>query len=469
MRTLYKDLEDNTELQEPGQFEVLSSVIMTKAGGVDVMPMIESFNIYESIFKTFVTGNITLLDRVNFINTVNITGTEPITIEFRTKGSNHSVNVNLIVSKVKNKEKVNENITRYTLSLVSPEFIKDSRTKISRSFDGKYSEIVNTIYSTYLSSGVPLWLESTNNNNRVIIPNKSPIDAINMLAQFSLAETADNANFLFFQTTKSFHFRSISEMIYLDQVQSEGITFRAEKEQVSQEIPVVQKATRAIEFEVKSDVDVLRHTALGTYGASLIKHDIRSKSWRRSEFSYHDTFSFDSDKNFIKINEFPISPDGPVTEDNDNLSDFPESYVNMISGAEEYQYQTQQNIPEFEKLDYENTILQRKSEMNSMNIQRAKLSIYGMSGIQAGDVVSMFVPLPDATSGLSGGHKAPDKKLSGKWLVESVAHQVTEKYYCELSLIRDSIPIEQTPYTKLNYPDSTPKIIQASPMGSSNK
>jgi hypothetical protein len=470
MITLYEDLVQNTELEETGQFTLYKCTISTKVGVVNVIKMVESFNIYESIFKTFVTGDLTLLDVDNFLNIANITGTEPVNIEFSTKGSKHRIDVDLIVYKIKDKEKINENTNRYTLSLVSPEFLTDIRTKISKSFDGTYSDIVKNIYSDYLSSGTPLWLQKVNNSNRVIIPNKSPVDAINMISQFAISETADNSNFLFFQTTKSFHFRSITEMIDLDLIQPEGLTFRIEKGQISPTVPMSSKATRALEFEIKSDLDILRHTKLGTYGSTLIKHDIRSKVWRESEWSYHDAFADNVGfKEYIKIGTFPISPDGPVTQDKENLSDFPKSNITMISSAESYSYQTLQNIPEFEKLDYENTILTRKSEMNGMNFLRAKLTIGGMSGIQAGDIISIFIPTPFSSHNLEGGIRNEDKKLSGKWLVESVAHQVSEKYYSVLMLIRDSVPEEQTNYTSLNYRDSTPEIIDASPEGLTNK
>jgi hypothetical protein len=470
MITLYDDLVQNKELEEPGQFTVYECTISTKVGDVNVNKMVESFNIYESIFKTFITGDLTILDVENFLNIANITGTEPVKIKFGTKGSKHRIDVDLIVYKIKDKEKINENTNRYTLSLVSPEFLTDIRTKISKSFDGTYSDMVKNIYSDYLSSGTPLWLEKVNNNNRVIIPNKSPVDAINMISQFAIAGNCDNSNFLFFQTTKSFHFRSITEMIYLGGILPEGLTFRIEKGEISPLVSIASKATRAIEFEIKSDLDILRNTKLGTYGSTLIKHDIRGKVWRESEWSYHDQYVDNVDgKYYVKIGTYPISPDGPVTQDGKNLSDFPKSNITMISSAEEHSYQTLQNISEFSKLDYENTILTRKSEMTGMNLLRAKLTIGGMSGIQAGDIISIFITTPYSSHSLEGGVKDKDEKLSGKWLVESVSHQVSEKYYSVLMLIRDSVPEEQTNYTSLIYKDSTPEIIDASPSGSTNK
>ncbi len=61
--TLLTDLEKNNTLEEPGQFEIIAVAIQTKVGDVILTEIIESFNLYESIFNTFVTGDITIIDR----------------------------------------------------------------------------------------------------------------------------------------------------------------------------------------------------------------------------------------------------------------------------------------------------------------------------------------------------------------------------------------------------------------------
>ncbi len=287
---LNEDLLQNVDMEEPGQYELVSCIIQTKLMSVDASSMVESFNIYESIFKTFVTGNVTLLDRIDFLSGTKITGTEPVFIKFRTLGSKHTIDIELMVSKVKEIEKVNEISNRYVLSLISPEFIKDARSKVSRSLEGSYSDMVKTLYYDYLGGSVPLWLESTTNTNRIIIPNKSPVDAINMIAQFCIAQSYANASFLFFQTTKSFQFRSICEMITADRSEPQEVTITFDKDITDREVPIHTKATNAIEFEVSSGIDILKHTSLGTYGASLITHDIRSKTFDKHTLNYHEDF-----------------------------------------------------------------------------------------------------------------------------------------------------------------------------------
>jgi hypothetical protein len=449
---LNADLLQNVDMEEPGQYELVECVIQTKLMSVDVSIMVESFSIYESIFKTFVTGSITLLDRIDFLSETKLTGTEPVFIKFRTLGSKHTIDIELMVSKVKEMEKVNEISNRYVLSLISPEFIKDARSKVSRSLEGSYSDMVKTLYYDYLGASVPLWLEETRNNNRIIIPNKSPVDAINMIAQFCVSKMAFNVSFLFFQTTKSFQFRSMSEMIIADRLEPQELTITFDKEITDPEVPIHTKATNAIEFEVSSGIDILKHTSLGTYGSSLITHDIRSKTFSKTEFNYHSTFGDDAEFNdYIKIHDHPLTPNGPVTKNRSNLSSFPDSEVDMTSSASVYQYQTLQNVPEFEELDYESTILQRRSEISAMNIQRANLKIGGMSGIQAGDIINMHILTSNAAGGVGDKAKDVDNKLSGKWLIESVTHTASEKYYCDIVLIRDAVPEKQDPYTELNY------------------
>jgi len=455
--TLLEDLRNNNELQEPGQFKIYSCVLTTKAGVLNILSMIEGLNLYESIFNNFLTGDITILDRDNVLEEFHLSGTEPLYLEFGTKGSEHRIKVNLILSKIKNKEKINLHSIRYTLNLIPQEFLNNARVKISKSFEGNYSDMVRDIYTDYLSAGEPLWLEEVKSNNRLIIPNKSPIDAINMASQFAISSNTTNPDFLFFQSTKSFHFRSMAEMIYLDGIRPEGIVFRVEPSQPGVGAPIETRATRALNFEVKSDTDILKHTALGTYGSTLLKHDIRSKTWSTSTWGYHNQFEEDADQ--IKVNEFPLTPDGPVDEDGNNMSAFPDSYYNMVSGSGKYAYQITEGLNQFEKLNYKETLLQRKTSLNSMNIQRAQVSVPGISGLQAGDIIGIKVD----------GLHSENERLSGKWLIESVAHQVGEKYYCSLMIIRDSVKSHMMDYKPLNYRDSSPKVIIASPTGSSNK
>jgi hypothetical protein len=308
----------------------------------------------------------------------------------------------------------------------------------------------------------------------MIIPNKSPVQAINMISSFSTAVMQGNASFLFFQTTKSYQWRSFGDMIFYagKEMSWQGIDINVEKEKLSPTSSSnTEKMLRAIDFKVETDVNIIQHTAIGTYGSTLVSHNIHAKTYDISTWNYHERFDPDSTEiPMAKIAEFPITPHGPIDEDRNNLSGFYDSEVNMISTSREKQYTADPYKGTFQPLDYSGTVLQRKSELAASTMLRADLTIAGMSGIQAGDIITMNINKADSVSGIAGGAVEPDRKLSGPWLVESVAHRIKGlKYFCVLKIARDSTNMERTPYSALNYDEKEVEFITTSGKGISNR
>jgi hypothetical protein len=207
---------------------------------------------------------------------------------------------------------------------------------------------------------------------------------------------------------------------------------------------------------VDSDVDVLKQTKLGTYASRVIEYDICNKSIIPTTLNYHkDAFNGE----IKKLGKFPITPDGPVDEnEKSNLSSFSNSKVELIAAARTANFRVYDIKAAHESgvthLDHENK-KNRVAEINSMFIQRAKIKIVGISGIQAGDVINVSIFRPSATDGASRDKTNPelDEKLSGNWLIESVSHKivVNDKYHCTMYIIRDSVEKKQTDYELLNY------------------
>jgi hypothetical protein len=491
---LGSDILENGEIDEPGQFEIIKATIFTSHKKntpevneeVDITSMIVSFNMYESIFNTFVTGDITLIDTHDLINGVlEITGTEPLYIEFGTLGSTYPIKMPFIITKVKESEKINESTIKYTLSLIPREFLTDARTKISRTEDGAYSDIVKRIFENDLKSESTLFIESTGKNNRLIFPNISPVDSINMISQFAQTTTSmHGSDFLFFQTTKSFVFRSVEDMIWNYSISKKDSSLEFRTGDTPPMNPdrnttvLKSQFEHVIDFKLLSGFDTLRHTSIGSYNSSLINYDFRSKTWERPKpYNYHKAYSeggFDEDDNettvrIMPVSEaegnFPITPhtkDEGATEDFQNMSGYPDAEINMVSSAGVYQYQDEPDDRPFAEINYNNFAVNRKARFNALNLQRAKITIYGISGIQAGDIIDMSIPKsnPEARS-----TPEEDKFLSGPWLIESVAHQVRDNYTCVLIVIRDSIPQKLKSYPKNIVSDGTPKIIDI-PVGS---
>jgi hypothetical protein len=449
-------------LTDPGQYSFhekgFGCYIKTKATGtfaedlvdgfLNISDMVDSIHVYESMFKTFVTAEMVIIDKYNIISKLEITGNEYVKIKFGTQGSKYPINMTLVVSKIKDKSELNPQFIKYTFSLVSEGFLKNQRTKISKSYKSSFSNMAEDIFIENFPSYDTLFIEKTEDtNNRLIIPNISPADAMNMISSFSVGENNDNASYLFFQTTKQYHFRSTASIIKEDREKPKFNPERAftVNKEVSKLSPISEQMMNITEFKLLNDFDLLKSTSIGSLGSKLIEHDIYNKAIYTRYFQvlkdkYLDPNAPDensnTDKEYINLNENYVYPHGSVDEDDSNLSSFTDSYINVVSSAREDQYAD--NIGEaskrtpYDQLPYDTTILNRNSELTSLMLLRAKIKIPGISGLQAGDVIkiskSIFVDL----------YHKPDEKMSGRWIIESISHQITTKYECILYIIRDS-------------------------------
>jgi hypothetical protein len=463
---LEQDLADAGALglTDPGQYSFhekgFGCYIKTKAtvtftedlvdGFLNISDMVDSIHIYESMFKTFVTGEMVIIDKYNIISKLNITGNEYVKIKFGTLGSEHPIDMMLVVSKIKDKSELNPQFIKYTFTLVSEGFLKNQRTKISKSYFGSFSDMAEDIFDENFPVYDTLFIEKTEDtNNRLIIPNISPADAMNMITSFAVGESP-NASYLFFQTTKQYNFRSTASIIG-DRPPKERVykfehPFTVNKE-VSKLDSTAAQMMNITEFKLINDFDLLKSTSIGSLGSRLIEHDIYNKAIYRRGFQvlknkYPDPIESDEDSKYINLNENYVYPYGSVEEENSNLSSFVDSYINVVSSAREGQYaddigeQPKERSP-YDQLPYDTTILNRNSELTSLMLLRAKIKIPGISGLQAGDVIEI------SKSILVDLDHEPDDKMSGKWIIESISHQITTKYECIMYIIRDSYDTEK--------------------------
>ena len=187
---------------------------------LDLKNIVQELNIYESIYKNAVTGSIVVADANNFIGKMEIQGLERLSFKLETPGVDPKDNLSIDASvetgnpfhvyKVSDRRQLNQNLTLYTLHFASREFMRNIRTKVSQAYNGTLSDAVISIFSdkNYLDSRKTLYYEPTGNRDKIVIPNMTPFNAINMIAQKSLPQKSNGVGYYFYETTKGFYFRS---------------------------------------------------------------------------------------------------------------------------------------------------------------------------------------------------------------------------------------------------------------------
>jgi len=448
---------------------VLDKVVLINHTGqrIDIKFIMTELNIYESIYNNAVTGSIVIGDTKNQISRMEIQGLERIAFHLKTPGityrkedvidASEETGEPFHVYKITDRVQANTGVIAYTLHFASREFMRNLRTKVSQSYDGKCDRAVVDIMKDkdYLDSKKKLHVEPTGNSLKFVVPNLNPFDAINMIANKSLPEKSKGAGYFFYETTGGFYFRSWQSMItnqgefarpykqnFYSQPAKVSSVAEAKDEKTGEEQDKILREYQTVEQYsfVNNFHDVAANTALGTYGHRVISHNLFDKSYDIKDYNYHREFGKTPHTDTIKFttNQYAIM-NGAVDYDNDkNVSDYAESRVSLqtitpfVHDKEVGRYgldvaadgkTTGQKISQYNQIAH-GTVL--------------KLTVKGQSQLQAGDLIRFN--LADTNADNKNNANPNDPRFSGHYVITKVRHQVTgDSYKMTLECAKDSV------------------------------
>ena len=430
--------------------------------GVNIQSLVAEMNIFEGINKNSVTGTLVILDSINLIGNLPIQGTERLSFKLSTPGAHefgHIIDCSeetghpMHVYKLTDKKQLNEGTCSYVLHFCSREFLRNLRTKVSEAFTGTIDQMVTKILADkdYLDSKRTLFYQKTGNQDKIVIPNMRPFKAIEMLAKRALADQTESssAGYHFYQTTKGFHFRSFESM----SVDSRGIPREVKQEfnympmntdsEITGVIPtkngkqvdkILHDLTSVSDYRfINNFHDVAMNQAVGTYAHRVITHNLFNKSYKVSDYHYHNRF------NQIKHTDGPNPAivDTPVDFDDKNVSDYPESRVTVMATT---QYAHGEDTGAF-GIDVEQDGITEAARVSQANVVSAgtklKMTIKGQSYLQVGDVIQFNI-LSVENKVNSEGRKDPH--YSGRYIIENMRHRVTTREYLQvIECAKDSV------------------------------
>jgi hypothetical protein len=433
--------------------------------GVNIQSLVSEMNIYEGINKNSVAGTLVILDSINLIGNLPIQGTERLSFKLSTPGAHefgHIVDCSeetgypMHVYKLTDKKQLNEGTCSYILHFCSREFLRSLRTRVSESFEGTIDEMVTKILADkdYLDSKKTLFYQKTRNADKLVVPNMRPFKAIEMLSKRALADDSKGAGYHFYETTKGFHFRSFESM----SVDSRGMPREVKQEfnympmnadsSITGVIPtkdgkqidkIIHDLTSVEDYKfINNFHDVAANTALGTYGHRVITHNLYNKSYKVSDYHYHNYFN--QTKHTDGPN--PAIVDTPVDFDDKNVSDYPESRISVMPTT---QYAYDEDTGNF-GIDVEQdgiTEAARVSQRNAVSAgTKLKLTIKGQSYLQVGDVIQFNILSVENKTNSEGKQ---DPHFSGRYIIENMRHRVTTREYLQvIECAKDSVV---TPYS----------------------
>lgn len=215
-----------SQIKYAGTYDLLeANLISLSTGNVQsVKNYFRTLTITESMYTSYISGTVRIVDARNLYKLLPITGKEILTFKTRDYYDNERTEA-FFVYAMSNLEYVgttDTNSVSYVLHFCSREkFISDC-FDIKRKFSGLVHNQVALIYRDYIAqfdsegSGLkvqgvpfkPLHLEQTDNSSSYVIPNYKPDEAINFLARRAHSNVNTSQTFMFWETRKSYNFGS---------------------------------------------------------------------------------------------------------------------------------------------------------------------------------------------------------------------------------------------------------------------
>ena len=187
-----------------------------KDGSRNIVELISSLKIVESISSPTVYAEISIFDATDFINT--LIGNEYWRIDLESGGYNitYVFQCYEITARVKSEKK-----EAYVLKLVSPAFINNEVTNVFGSYAptdaaAHVKKILSMVTTLGGKGGAKLDAESAN-KLRFTSPNWRPFDAINFIASKATRSGGSSDNpqgaYIFYENALGYHFKTIDKLI----------------------------------------------------------------------------------------------------------------------------------------------------------------------------------------------------------------------------------------------------------------
>tara|TARA_Y100000310_G_scaffold161587_1_gene161472 strand:+ start:1369 stop:2817 length:1449 start_codon:yes stop_codon:yes gene_type:complete len=450
-------MANKDRLQKAGDYELDGVLIVGTSGArIAVTEQVRELNIYQSIDTPFMSGNLILADAQGVGELLPFIGQERMMFSLRTPGHNGVVDFNeyhAIIYNVERRFATTDREQSILLNWTTLENYKNVRIKISASFSGNISDIVEEILKKeeYIGTKKPINIEPTFNIKKYVIPNLNPFAAIDLLRVEAISKKEPGApHFLFYENPKGFHFRSLDSLIGEHKTTSKQHknTYRSQPPATGPNAGSPEASLGTIlHWEVDDNSNSYLSTRLGMFASTLYTHDIFNKNIQKFEFDYlKDGFAKRNSTNQEYKNSGSNVSEAKV-DGKKLITEFPESRIYVHSTASEKLYTSGKS---------DNNVEQWLQESESRSLEREyftlKIDTHGDTNIMAGDMIEVLIPT-NRPLDKTGGKTQMDSFLSGRYLITNLRHMIlpTESSHAMyLTVMKDSVE-SKPPVRNMQY------------------
>lgn len=406
----------------------IEAVNITTSQGVsqDITNQVMAIQIFEDLFSPFMSGSLEIRDSLDLLNALPMNGEEYLELKISTptleKGN---IAHKFYIYKMSNRVMGGDRTIIYSLHFISVEALTDLNTKISKTFSGKCSDIVQQLL-TDKTQGLNITkkylIEETKNATKYISNFWCPIKNITNVVETSINKNGQSS-FVFYEDRFGFNFVSL-DSLYERNISQEFFYDVYVRDKQSNSINSVRNVTedykRIREIRIPTEFDYIERVRSGMYGSRMYTHDISSKRIANTTYNMMDKFA--SQKH---LNKFPLASNKAVY-----------SYNEMILKMPKYQ----NNFSDFGDSTNANSIQNRISLMAQINGNKLEIVVPGRFDYTVGLKVQLRLYKVEPNSDTDT--EILDEVLSGDYLISAINHYINRnKHECTFELVKESLLI----------------------------
>lgn len=423
-------------VQYAGEYTLKKLQLITADGqkSIDLTGITLEINIFENIFLNAISASLMVVDTADLINNIGIYGQEFVELEIETPSlDDYAIKQTFSVYKIGAREDANAGASIYELSLVSPEFMLNHRRRISKSYNGNISTIVEDALKNdlYVQTEKKLFIEPTKGVRNIVSPNLHPYMLIQNLALEAQSATSASPHYLFFENLRGFWFISLQELYNQDTIGVYNATQAGELLD-NKTIDIQSQLEAVINYNITGNNDTLMNIKSGMLGSTIITHDIYNKSYNKNTYGYFSDFE--------KHGRIDTKP---IYSNERGIGNFPDSriFVNPTSTTTDFQDAQHYGQSSVTSNQLSETLLHRKARFAELvGGIKVQMRVNGTTTLNAGQKIVFDKP----ANSEFGNRLDPD--YQGEFLVTQTRHiftQVEKKHEIIFSAVKDAVPQQQ--------------------------
>jgi len=402
----------------------VAEVISANGFSQNVTAQVAGIEIYEDMFSPFITGVIGIRDSQDLTNLFPFVGEEYINLSIHTptfEGRDKVIKDQFYIYKVTNRIQTNNRSTVYELHFFSREALVDVNKKISKSYQGKISDIANTLLTDKyagLETVKPVFIEETINSAKFISNYWSPVTSLNYILDRA-KNGKGNPSYLFFENRRGFNFISTKTLYNQDIVQTfiQDENLRDFRSDGSSMRNIEKEYKRIIDINVPTVFDYLDNIISGKFGSKQISYDLVTKKYKVNTYNMFESF-----------------------ENDDHLNKFASASQNVVSRSSALVLRATDHWGSYNGIiDATNSASSqhRISIMKQLESTIVEITVPGRTDYTVGDKIYMDITKLEQIT--KKDIDITDKILSGNYIISAIHHNITrDSHECKSELIKDT-------------------------------